>query len=170
MRILALDIATTTGWASWDGKKKTASGTQSFKPGRGDSPGMRFLRFRKWLDQMFEIVKPDVIAYERPNTLRSTPANECVFGLTAAMHEEATSQEVETLSIGTSELKKHATGKGNAGKPQMQKAAKARWSLPEVVGHDESDALLLLAFALEELGEVPKYANPKMKITIRRSR
>ncbi len=99
------------------------------------------------------MVKPDVIAYERPNALQSTPANECVFGLTAAMHEEATENKIETLTIGTSELKKYATGKGNAGKPKMIEAAKKRWGLEDhPLGDDEADALCILAWAMEELG------------------
>ncbi len=103
---------------------------------------------------MIELVNPEVIAYERPNALRSTPANECIFGLTAAMHEEATTQKVDTLTVGTSEIKKYATGKGNAGKPAMVKAARKRWGRSDLTmgQHDEADALLVLAWTLDELG------------------
>jgi hypothetical protein len=47
--ILALDLGTTTGWAirSFDGL--ITSGTVSFKPGRYDGGGMRYLRFTNWL-------------------------------------------------------------------------------------------------------------------------
>ena len=41
MKILALDIATTTGW-----KTETASGTWNLKPNRGESEGMRVVRFK----------------------------------------------------------------------------------------------------------------------------
>ena len=46
MKILALDLATLTGWASSVGR---TSGVQVFDVRRGESPGMRFLRCRAWL-------------------------------------------------------------------------------------------------------------------------
>ena len=44
-------------------------------------------------------------------------------------------------------LKMHATGKGNAKKPDMQAAAKARWGVG--FGEDEADAAFAGAFALD---------------------
>lgn len=167
LNILALDISTNTGWAAWKGGTMT-SGVQEFRNGRGDSPGMRFLRIRKWVEEMVRLVRPDLIAYERPNNLRSTPANECIFGLTAAMHEEASTQKVETLTVGTAELKKHATGKGNAKKPAMVAAANKRWkkSLTDEQ-HDEADALLVLAWALQEYGAVAVSKQDKARVVVK---
>jgi hypothetical protein len=44
-------------------------------------------------------------------------------------------------------LKVHATGKGNALKPEMQAAAKERWG--KDLGEDEADAAWAGAFALD---------------------
>jgi Holliday junction resolvasome RuvABC endonuclease subunit len=44
-------------------------------------------------------------------------------------------------------LKIHATGKGNAKKPNMQAAAKVRWGID--LGEDEADAAWAGAFALD---------------------
>jgi Holliday junction resolvasome RuvABC endonuclease subunit len=44
-------------------------------------------------------------------------------------------------------LKKHATGKGNAQKPEMQEAAKARWGID--LSEDEADATWAGAYALD---------------------
>ena len=65
MNILALDMATKTGW-SWivSGKVKE-SGVQDFTKRRGESNGVLFLRFRKWLSDTCALVKPDLIAYEQ---------------------------------------------------------------------------------------------------------
>ena len=49
--ILALDLGTTTGWASLT-DSAIHSGTMSFRPSRYDGGGIRFLRFRSWLDQL----------------------------------------------------------------------------------------------------------------------
>ena len=46
MRILALDLATKTGWALWDGAR-IESGVQDFTKGRGESNGMLLLKFNK---------------------------------------------------------------------------------------------------------------------------
>lgn len=46
-----------------------------------------------------------------------------------------------------SKLKLHATGKGNAKKPDMQAAAKARWG--KDLGEDEADPAWAGAFALD---------------------
>ncbi len=44
-------------------------------------------------------------------------------------------------------LKKHVTGKGNAKKPDMQAAAKARWGVS--LQEDEADAVWAAAFAMD---------------------
>lgn len=50
--ILALDLGTSTGWALRRTDSVIASGTASFKPGRYEGAGMRFLRFAQWLDSL----------------------------------------------------------------------------------------------------------------------
>ena len=47
--ILALDLGTATGWALRFGDGGTTSGTMTFKPGRFEGGGMRYLRFTDWL-------------------------------------------------------------------------------------------------------------------------
>jgi hypothetical protein len=49
--ILALDLATVTGWALQEGLRYE-SGYESFGVKRGESPGMRFVKFRRWLQDM----------------------------------------------------------------------------------------------------------------------
>jgi Holliday junction resolvasome RuvABC endonuclease subunit len=50
-------------------------------------------------------------------------------------------------AVHLSKLKIHATGKGNAKKPDMQAAAKARWGRD--LGEDEADAAWAGAYALD---------------------
>ena len=49
--ILALDLGTTTGWASLI-NGIVHSGTATFRTGRYDGGGMRYLRFQHWLEQL----------------------------------------------------------------------------------------------------------------------
>ncbi len=45
-RILALDLGTATGWATHTADGAIVSGVETFKPGRFEGGGMRFLCFR----------------------------------------------------------------------------------------------------------------------------
>src|SRR4249919_3389932 len=54
--VLAVDLGTTTGWAIVLPDSGIASGTVSFKPSRYDGGGMRYLRFRAWLNTLGEDV------------------------------------------------------------------------------------------------------------------
>lgn len=164
IRLLCLDTGTHCGWASW-GPKGMESGVQHFELGRGESPGMRFLRFRRWLSEMIDLVKPGVIAYERSAHFKGVPAAEVVHGFQTIMHEEAASRDIDTAPVQNSKLKKHTTGKGNCGKPAMVKAAMVRWGLDlEDKEHDRADALCVLAWALDEL-DLPE---KKVMIRVRR--
>ena len=64
VNILALDLATKTGWASKH-NNYFCSGVQDFSLQRGESPGMKFLRFRRWLEELTVISSCDVIIYEQ---------------------------------------------------------------------------------------------------------
>ena len=50
--LLALDLGTTTGWALSSRDGHLTSGSESFKPGRFEGGGMRYLRFKRWLTEV----------------------------------------------------------------------------------------------------------------------
>ena len=56
--ILALDLGTTTGWALSGHGGLITTGTASFKPGRYDGGGMRYLRFTNWLTELDRLCGP----------------------------------------------------------------------------------------------------------------
>jgi hypothetical protein len=145
MRILALDMATKTGWAT-DGQ----SGVQVFDTKRGESPGMRFLRFRAWLKEMCnELIHPEVIAYEQPHH-RGGAATELAYGFLTEVKTRAAAQSIELMPVHSQTLKKWATGSGRAGKPEMVAEAKRRGFDPSDDNH--ADACLLYEYAKAELG------------------
>lgn len=151
--VLALDLSLTTGWALWDSFGRVTSGVQSFETKRGESAGMRFLRARRWLREVLSLAGgKGVIAYEQAHH-RGGHATAVGVGLVTVVLEEAADQGWETTNVHTSALKKHATGKGNAKKPDMVAAARARWEREDVTDDNEADALLVLAWALDEIGE-----------------
>lgn len=146
MNILTLDIATRTGWATNAGRQ---SGIQTFDVRRGESVGMRFLRCRGWLGEMFNLLgRIDLIVYEQAHH-RGGPATACCVGLVATAQAFAAEHDIELMAVHTGELKRWATGKGNASKQMMIQAARDKGWSPE--DDNEADAQLLLEYALKTL-------------------
>jgi len=132
MKILALDLGTKTGWCYSDGET-IESGTQDFTPERGDSPGMRFLKFNRWLKGMSyddvrgvrgsnQTVDLDLIIYERPHQRGGAPT-EIAYGFSTRVQEYAARHGIECEAVHSGTLKKHATGSGKANKIDMLVAA-----------------------------------------------
>ena len=92
MSLLALDLGTHTGWAlampTFPGSvelRLRESGVQVFDVKRGESPGMRYLRFRRWLED----VLPDdcsLIVYEQVHH-RGGAATEVSAGFSTRVQE-----------------------------------------------------------------------------------
>lgn len=144
MKILSLDLATKTGWCT-----EAQSGVQTFDVKRGESPGMRFLRCRAWLNEIYSLVPGlSVICYEQAHH-RGGAATQCGVGLVTVVLEFAAKNDLETMPIHSATLKKWATGNGRAGKPDMIKAAIRMGYKP--IDDNEADACLLYEYAKENL-------------------
>jgi len=147
MNILTLDCGTKTGWASEvDGRIE--SGVQDFSLKRGESKGIRFLRFNTWLNDMLELVKPHIVVYEMAH-FRGGSATEILVGMTTRIEEFCEEKKIEYSSIHSGTLKRFATGKGNASKEDMRRAAVLKYERI-VDNDDEADALHILAWAKQE--------------------
>lgn len=145
---LALDLGTQTGWATHS-SGVTVSGTVSFKSGRYEGGGMRFLRFRKWLKEMFEIEKPNAVYFEEVRRHLSTDSSHVYGGLLAILTAEAEAHSIAYQGIPVQTIKRHATGKGNAKKDAMIAAAKSRWPDHNIEDDNQADALWILSTAME---------------------
>lgn len=144
MKILALDIATKTGWAT-----DTASGVWDLKPLRGESIGMRVVRFKAKVREMIQTESVEMVAYELPAGMHKNAIiqqSKMIGVLEDLCHE----LEIEYTHYSASEIKKFATGKGNAGKPQMIAQAKRNWPNVEIIDDNQADALFILALAKRE--------------------
>ena len=149
MNILALDLATKTGWAT---NINRTSGIQTFDVRRGESPGKRFLRCRGWLSEMQNLLGViDVIVYEQAHH-RGGAATACCVGLVSTVQTFAAEQNIELMAVHTGELKRWATGKGNANKQAMVQAARTRGWDPS--DDNEADAQLLLEYSMPLFAKV----------------
>lgn len=166
MKILTLDLGTHTGWAVGHRGHLQASGVYVLKGSRYDGGGMRYLRFRTWLGEMLRTTGPlDALYFEEVRRHASTDAAHVHGGLlahlTAWCEEQQPKVPYQGVPVGT--IKKHATGKGNAGKDDMVAAMRRRF-WPHLMPHhqaleltddNEADALAILAWAFEQHPEAP---------------
>jgi Holliday junction resolvasome RuvABC endonuclease subunit len=140
---LALDLGTTTGWALKTQDGNVVSGAQSFKPGRFEGGGMRFLRFRRWLEELHVSAGPfGELHFEEVRRHAGVDAAHAYGGFLATLTAWCEHHEVPYSGVPVATIKKHATGKGNADKAAVIAAARALGHAP--TDDNEADALALL--------------------------
>jgi hypothetical protein len=149
--ILALDLGTQTGWALMGRDASITSGTESFKPQRFEGGGMRYLRFKRWLTELKQCAEGiDLVAFEEVRRHAGVDAAHAYGGFLATLTAWCEHHQIPYQGVPVGTIKKHATGKGNAGKAEMITAAKVRGFNP--IDDNESDALALLDWALPQGG------------------
>lgn len=143
--ILALDVATTTGWALYvDGK--IISGSKCFKGNRFEGGGMRYLRFRREFLNNFRTVRE--IWYEEVRRHEGVDAAHAYGGFIATLHAWCEEMAIPYKGVAVGHIKKHATGKGNANKAMMIAAMKSRGFNP--IDDNEADALAILDLVINQ--------------------
>ena len=151
--ILALDLGTTTGWALQTGDDFITSGTASFNNTRFDGGGMRFLRFRRWLEQLDIDAGPiEAIHFEEVRRHIGTDAGHVYGGLLAVLTEWCEEHLVAYQGVPVGTIKRFIAGKGNADKAAVIDAVRLRGFAP--VDDNEADAIAILLWAMETRGGV----------------
>ena len=150
--ILALDLGTTTGWASLAGGI-VHSGTASFRSCRYDGGGMRFLRFQHWLEQLADNSGGlAAIYFEEVRRHVGTDAAHLYGGFLATLTSWCEREGVAYQGVPVGTIKRFATGKGNAGKEAVLAAMRQRGFQP--ADDNEADAIAILLWAMETRGGV----------------
>lgn len=149
MKILALDLATKTGWAHSDGP----SGVWDLSVRRDESSGMRLIRLVSKLDEIIAL-RPglDLVVFEAarhgaPQMQGALVVHAEIQGQVKVWCERC---KVQYRGYSPKEVKMHATGKGNASKDVMVEAAVDRWPSVEIADDNQADALWLLDLAQTE--------------------
>lgn len=149
--ILALDLGTSTGWALRGMEGQLASGTVSFRPGRYDGGGMRYLRFTNWLGELDRMSGPiAAIWFEEVRRHAGTDAAHVYGGLMATLTAWAELRGIPYQGVPVGTIKRYATGKGNADKAAMIVAARAAGFRP--ADDNEADAIALLRWVIATNG------------------
>lgn len=155
MRILALDLATKTGWAHSDGP----SGVWDFSILRDESGGMRLVRFSTKLKEIMRGLGADVIVFEAVSAGAGAKTNldgikigSKLQGILELFVEQT--EGVESRSYYLQEIKAHAipAKKVKRDKDAMVAAAKRKWPEVEIIDDNHADALFLLDLAQREYG------------------
>jgi Holliday junction resolvasome RuvABC endonuclease subunit len=139
--ILALDLATVTGFARSDG----ISGTFDLSIRKDESGSFRLIRLRSKLKTLCDPT-PNLLVFESAiAAAKHTNGIGFSFELQGVVKLFCEDHDIEYRGYAPSEVKVHATGKGNANKDAVLAAARERW--PQVKDHNEADALFLLSLA-----------------------
>lgn len=148
-QMLALDPATKCGWAMGP----VLCGTWDLSVKRDESGGMRLIRFRAKLAELLEKNPFQLLVYEAARNAAPKMQGALVIQATiqGVLQLWAVDNNVEIRGYSPSEIKKFATGKGNAGKAQMMEAAAARWPYAAWTKDDNTvDAVFLWEMAKQE--------------------
>ncbi len=147
--ILCLDLGTKTGWAANVRTNEIISGVQDFSTKRNEGGGMRYLKFRRWLDSL----NPEAITeihFEEVRRHAGTQAAHVYGGLMGTLTSWCEENNIAYASVPVGTIKKSACGKGNASKQDMIDAAKALGFNPKT--DDEADAIHILRHVIKLSG------------------
>lgn len=148
LTILAIDLGTTTGWAVRARDHQIAHGFVSFKPQRFEGGGMRFLRFKRWLSEIHTMTNDiHAVYFEEVRRHAGVDAAHVYGGLMATLTTWCEHRNIPYQGVPVGTIKKHATGKGNAGKDEVIAAMRVKGH--PVSDDNEADALALLHWAIE---------------------
>jgi Holliday junction resolvasome RuvABC endonuclease subunit len=147
--ILALDLGSKTGWALRQTDGTVTCGTVEFKPSRFEGGGMRFLRFKKWLNEVNGFAVPiGYIAFEEVRSHVGVTAAHVYGGFLAHLSAWAEQHEIPYQGVPVGTIKRHVTGKGNASKAEVIEAMRRKGHHP--ADDNAADALAILHWVLDE--------------------
>lgn len=151
--VLSLDLGTTTGWAIRLPGGSIESGSTSFRPSRYDGGGMRYLRFRGWLQGIAgDAGAIAAIYFEEVRRHLGTDAAHVYGGLLATLTAWCEQQRIPYEGVPVGSIKRFIAGKGNADKHAVIEAVRSRGFHPK--DDNEADAIAILLWAIETGGGV----------------
>jgi crossover junction endodeoxyribonuclease RuvC len=146
--IIALDLATATGWAVGMPEAEPRFGTFTL-PSTGDDIGRFLVKFEDWLNDMITVEGPGLVVFEAP-ILRRGGGNPVVarklMGLANCVETICYRRDVRCRQAHLATVKKSFAGSGRAEKSDMIAMAR-RWGWA-VRNDNEADALGLWQLAV----------------------
>lgn len=147
MTILALDLGTTMGWAIRQSDGMIASGNESFRPGRYEGGGIRYLRFKRWLSEINHSSGGiDAIYFEEVRKHLGVDAAHVYGGFLGHLTAWCEHHNIPYQGVPVGTIKKFACNHGAASKQDMIESARNNGFNVET--HDEADAIHILRYVL----------------------
>lgn len=143
-QVLALDLSTNTGFCT-----RSASGVWNLSPRKNESKGMRLIKLKASLTEICKAENINLIVFEGAVTYGKFP-NHVGVELQGVLKLFCEENNIEYKSYMPTEIKKFATGKGNANKELMVEAAQTKFKMQ---GDDDNqaDAVCLYHLAIKDL-------------------
>lgn len=141
MKILALDQASNCGWCCG----KDLYGCWDLNTRKDESSGMKMIRFRSKLKEITVSENIDLIAYERVAGMHKNSIIHAAK-MVAMIETFCEENNIQYIAFSASEIKKFATGKGNAKKDAMIAAAALKYGYTGT-NDNEADAIHIYQLA-----------------------
>lgn len=140
-KILAIDQASNCGWCCGD----NLYGCWDFRTRKDESAGMKMIRFRSKLREVIEAERIELVVYER---VAGQHAAAIIHSAKMVAIIETMCEElgIQYIAYSAGEIKRFATGKGNANKLAMIEAAKKKHGY-EGDNDNEADAIFIYQLA-----------------------
>lgn len=148
--VLALDLATKTGWAIRLRDGRVLHGMYNASASNSAHEGQRYVNFRRFLVDLIQEHDVHHVAYEDVRRHMSTMSAHVHGGLKAIMLMICAANNLETSYKGVGTIKKHWTSKGTASKKEMIVEAVKRGYAPQ--DDNVADALAILSLTLADSG------------------
>lgn len=112
---------------------------------------MRAIKFERGVTELLATFKPDLVVFETVHRHTSTISAQIWGSYSMALMKLCEELGITYEGHGVGQIKKHATGKGNASKELLVEAAKRRWPEQDIITDDVSDALHLMSLGLSKI-------------------
>lgn len=152
MTMLALDLGSKTGYAVVNGDS-FVSGHVDFAPNKlrqFEGGGMRYLRFRRWLNELHAQTPITEIVYEEVRRHKAVAAAHAYGAFQSTLSSWCEDNGVPYSSVPVGDIKGFATGSRVAKKELMLAIAFSRWGV-DTKSDDEADAVALLHYKLTDI-------------------
>jgi len=124
-----------------------------FRTGRYNGGGVRYLRFRAWLDSMSaDAGDITAIYFEEVRRHIGTDAAHVYGGLLATLTSWCEQRGIAYQGVPVGTIKRFIAGKGNADKAAVMAAVRARGF--QVNDDNEADAIAILLWSIETQGGI----------------
>lgn len=144
MKIMAFDLGTQLGWAAGNAGERCEHGSYNLRPA-GHDDAERNKRFWAWINLQIREFEPDLVVFEDVKNHSGVIAAHVYGFLKNTLILVCSGRGVNYRGYGVGDIKKSATGKGNAKKEAMIEAARAQGYKPK--DDNAADAIAIFNLA-----------------------